>query len=241
MTQVTVRRGPPPRLSVATDGYAMVFRRLRSPSLSDAHTDTLTHVCTCTHILCPWWDTISTLQHSLFLCLPPAQTHTNSRQPPSPPPQVCVYVCVFMCVQPSSLIMSVCSVLVCVNCLLLAGPSVLWLQSWWWLLSHLSSLLPPLLWCLPSLTEAKQVHHFSSFGKLTFTNELTLANPRTSVKDKCSVSKFAEQEETEPYYKDFIVVWTPTLLTSNLTKPWLVCWAGGCSATHTKQKLRCPF
>lgn len=113
MTQVTVRRGPPPRLSVATDGYAMVFRRLRSPSLSDAHTDTLTHACTCTHILCPWWDTISTLQHSLFLCLPPAQTHTHSRQPPSPPPQVCVCACICVCAAIISNHVSVFSLAVC--------------------------------------------------------------------------------------------------------------------------------
>lgn len=93
VTRVTVRRGPPPWLPVATDGSTTVFRRLSSPSLSYAHTYK--------HILRPWWDTISTLPHSLFLCLPPTHSHTHtdthrhahSRHPPSLPPQVCVYVC----------------------------------------------------------------------------------------------------------------------------------------------------
>lgn len=143
VTQVTVRRGPLPWLALATDGYAMVFRRLSSPSLSDAHM----HI----HTFCTHGGTQLAHHHILCFLFSLQCAHTHSRQPPS-----LLFRCVRgLCVQPSSLIMSVCSVLVCVNCLLLAGPSVLWLQSWWWLLSCLSSLLPPLLWSPLSLTEAK--------------------------------------------------------------------------------------
>lgn len=170
------------------------------------HTQTHSRTHAHAHIFCAHGGT--QLAHYNTLCFFVSRLHRHTHTPDNHPLRLLRYVCVrvFVCVQPSSLITSVYSVLVCVNCLLLAGPSVLWLQSWWWLLSRLSSLLPPLLWCPPSLTEAKQVHHFSSFGKLTFTNELTLANPLTSVKGKCSVSKFAEREEIEPYYKDFIVM-----------------------------------
>lgn len=136
LTQVTLGWGPPPRLLVATDGYAMVFRCLSSHGLSDAHKHCKSAH---THIFCTHGGT--QLANFHILCFFVYLFHAHSHTPA--PPQVCVCVCV----QPSSLIMSVSSVLVCVNCLLLAGPSVLWLQSWWWFLSCLSSLPSFFLQC----------------------------------------------------------------------------------------------
>lgn len=92
--QVTVRQGPLPRLALATDGYAVVFRRLRSPGLSVANTHTHRHA----HTLHPWWDTISTPPHSLFCCFPSsARSHTlqTTTRPPLLPFR-CVCMCVFV-------------------------------------------------------------------------------------------------------------------------------------------------
>lgn len=112
--------------------------------------DALAHlVCrrhTRTHILHPWWDTISTLLHSLFLCLPSAHTHTHSRQPSSPTPQVCLSVSVCVCAAIISNHISVFSLGVCELpppgrpiCVVVA---VMVIASW-----ILSCLQPLLLWC----------------------------------------------------------------------------------------------
>ncbi len=87
MTQVRVRRGPPPWLPVPADGFAVVFRRLSSPGLSEAHTQTF-----CTHGGTQLARYCTPCFFVSLLC-----THTPEKPPP-PTPQVCVSVCMCVCV-----------------------------------------------------------------------------------------------------------------------------------------------